>query len=243
MNQNSFKGEELIQQEHPLQSAWDVTYVHKNITKNNKKDNEVWSTAIQPICSFKLLEEAKYTIQEVPSPSQWPINSNLQIFREGIRPAWEDAMNHGGGRLMLKIECDINDEGIFSFPNHLDKSRELKDYKEEVDKAIKNCIDNLFKEIFYFIISESYKDKSDIVNGFVYSPRRINPRIFLWLRNDHIFEGVHYDFQSELQNLISNKNFFELKIKNKVYTLGFSITYETHEIINNNNRPRYGRRH
>lgn len=220
LNKTCNENEDLL-----LQTTWNVTFVHKNLTKNDKKDEGIWSTAIRKIASFNQLGQAKFIQNNIPTPRNWPVNSNLQIFREGIKPAWEDPNNSGIGRLCIKIECDIDDNGNISIPEFQNNPTSIIGTKEEIHEALATTIDNLFKHIFYYVICESFDGYSDIVNGFIYSPRRMNPRIFIWLRNDNVFQGLANDFQTNLIKNINENNLLNYNIEDKNYKLKATIAY------------------
>ena len=206
-----------------LQSTWIVSYVHKNLTKNDKKDIASWSTAIRNIASFNQLEQAKYVFSEIPKPSQWPINSNLGVFREGIRPVWEDPMNSDGGRICIKIECDIDDEGIISLPSYGSESKRSlvgnkidNASKEEVHKALSEAIDKLFENLLLYVICESFPEFPDIVNVIVFSPRRMNPRINIWMRGDHCFANKRHEFEQKYTEFLNENKLLTFRVNDGV---------------------------
>ncbi|KAF7697646.1 Eukaryotic translation initiation factor 4E [Cucumispora dikerogammari] len=219
----------LTEQQVPLQSAWVASYVYVNIeTSESSTNSNLWTTAIREISTFSGLEQSKYLFENIPKPTEWPSNSNLQFFREGIEPTWEDINNKNGFKITLRIDYDMTDDGYITLPEHrvYSEEAEIKENftKEEIHLGLSTAINNLFETIFYYIVSEAFPRYPDIVNGIVFAPRRKNPRIFIWLRDDECFSGRAVEYEKELMCYLEEMNAFIYEIQEVIYKLQVSVT-------------------
>ncbi|OQR98512.1 hypothetical protein ACHHYP_08439 [Achlya hypogyna] len=93
---------------HPLQSAWSIWELRES-TKGNYGDN------LHRLCTFSSVEEFWGYWNNIPKPSQ-VLNDGIAkkkfsdrsvqsfaVFKEGIRPEWEDSANMNGGEWQLSI--------------------------------------------------------------------------------------------------------------------------------------------
>ena len=48
-------------------------------------------------------------------PSHIAVNSNYYLFKDGIKPAWEDAANTNGGKWAIQLPRDKNRDTIDKF--------------------------------------------------------------------------------------------------------------------------------
>lgn len=83
---------------HPLHSPWAVWYQRKD-----KKAAQAWYEGITMVSSFRTAEGFWQTYSHIVRPQTVRGGVDLMLFREGIKPMWEDDANRHGGKLTLKI--------------------------------------------------------------------------------------------------------------------------------------------
>ncbi|KAI0462510.1 hypothetical protein LJB42_004004 [Komagataella kurtzmanii] len=92
---------------HPLNSEWTLWY-----TKPAVHEQESWSDLLRPIISFNSVEEFWGIFNSIPKASDLPVKSDYHLFRDGIKPEWEDERNANGGKLTYQFayrKVDINE--------------------------------------------------------------------------------------------------------------------------------------
>lgn len=164
-------GEEIIKNEQFLQGPWCVYYDYQNLQSSMNVNASKWIGNIQKVCTIDSVESLKGLLESIERVGKWPVNSNIQIFRKGIKPAWEDPFNEGGRRIVYQIDCSIDDEGQI--------------FEENTGTAFKNITDSvqdIWEKTIKFCLFEILEDSG--INGCVFSPRRNYIRISVWVRKD-----------------------------------------------------------
>ncbi|OQS06904.1 hypothetical protein THRCLA_01068 [Thraustotheca clavata] len=95
--------------EHKLDSAWSI-WEQRESSKGNYGDN------LHRLCTFSTVEEFWGYWNNIPNPSQ-ALNDGISkkkftdrsvqsfaVFKEGIRPEWEDSANMNGGEWQISIK-------------------------------------------------------------------------------------------------------------------------------------------
>lgn len=134
---------------HPLNSKWTLWY-----TKPAVDRNESWADLLKPIVSFDTVEEFWGIYHAVPKAMDLPLKSDYHLFRNGIKPEWEDSANSEGGKWS------------FQFRNK------------------KTDIHEIWTRALLSVIGETIEsDDQDEVNGVVLNVRRNGFRIGLWTKD------------------------------------------------------------
>lgn len=99
--QNSGETKELhpIQAElvkHPLQHAWTLWYYEPDRNKS-------WEDNQNQVSTFNTVEDFWSLFTHIKQPSEVKIGSDYSLFKESIRPMWEDKANKNGGRWMITL--------------------------------------------------------------------------------------------------------------------------------------------
>lgn len=136
-------------EKHPLNCRWTLWY-----TKPQVDENETWNDLLKPVITFSSVEEFWGIFNSIPQPSELPHKSDYHLFREDIRPEWEDVKNAQGGKFNKSY-------------NH----------KRDVD------INKVWLNICLALIGEVLQDNEDEVNGVVYSNRKHVYKIALWTKS------------------------------------------------------------
>ncbi|KAH3685649.1 hypothetical protein WICPIJ_003396 [Wickerhamomyces pijperi] len=132
---------------HPLNSKWTLWYTKPS---NGK---EAWSDLLKPIISFSSVEEFWGIFNSVPAPSELPLKGDYHLFRDDIKPEWEDIRNSEGGRWSFEFKS-----------------------KNNVD------INELWLRGLMSVIGETIQDDEDEVNGIVLNNRKFAYRVSLWTK-------------------------------------------------------------
>ncbi|POM79562.1 Eukaryotic initiation factor 4E, partial [Phytophthora palmivora] len=79
---------------HPLQNRWVLWY------DNPKKrhSTESWEENLKNVYTFSTVEDFWCLYNNILAPTKLSIGSNYHLFKEGIRPMWEDPINAKGGK-------------------------------------------------------------------------------------------------------------------------------------------------
>ena len=89
-----------VAEPHKLSRTWTFWYVKRQVGKNSQ---ESYLNSIRQIGSFSTVEEFWHFYQYLVRPSVLTQNSNFYVFREGVRPMWEDAANRKGGKWIVRL--------------------------------------------------------------------------------------------------------------------------------------------
>lgn len=140
---------------HPLQNKWTLWFF-----KNDR--NRSWEENQRPIITFSTVEDFWALYNHIEQASQLNAGCDYSLFKEGIKPMWEDDYNKQGGRWLINL-----------------------------DKKQRNtCLDNFWLEVMLCLIGESFEDDSQLVNGAVVSLRPKGDKIGMWLGNSTAGDSI-----------------------------------------------------
>lgn len=89
--------------DHPLKSTWSLFYR----PPTNKYSDYEKSTI--KLASISTVETFWTIYSHLKRPSQLPSVSDYHIFKEGIRPVWEDEANKRGGKWIVRLKKGVAD--------------------------------------------------------------------------------------------------------------------------------------
>lgn len=133
---------------HQLNSKWKLWY-----TKPAVSENESWSDLLRPVISFTTVEEFWAIQNAIPKPRELPLKSDYHLFRNDIRPEWEDNANSKGGKWSFQFRGRIPQ------------------------------IDDLWLRALLAVIGESIDEDDSEINGVVVNIRRSGYKIALWTKS------------------------------------------------------------
>ncbi|CAK9437623.1 uncharacterized protein LODBEIA_P20010 [Lodderomyces beijingensis] len=145
-----FDSKEEFTAKHPLNNRWTLWY-----TKPQTNKSENWHDLLKPVITFSSVEEFWGIYNSIPSANQIPLKSDYHLFKEGIRPEWEDEANAKGGKWQ------------HSFPK----------------KEGNSNINDLWLRGLLAVIGETIEDDEDEVNGIVINVRKPAYRIGIWTKD------------------------------------------------------------
>ncbi|KAJ3415526.1 NADPH-dependent diflavin oxidoreductase 1 [Chytridiales sp. JEL 0842] len=134
---------------HPLQHRWTLWFdsQQKKATQANWHDN------LKSLITFATVEDFWGVYNNVIKATQMPAGSNYHLFKEGIRPMWEDKANAEGGKWVTQVA-----------------------------KPKKKELDNYWLNTILVCIGESFEHSGEIC-GAVVSVRRHADRLSLWTKS------------------------------------------------------------
>ena len=105
---------------------------------DNTSEKE-YKAQIKKLAQFETLEDFWSIFQYLKKPDDFKQPIELQLFKEGITPMWEDENNKNGGRIALKLRKEYSnlvwEELIFAFIGGY-FSKEIKD---DINGLVINC--------------------------------------------------------------------------------------------------------
>jgi len=131
---------------HPLQNSWTLWFFKNDRTRS-------WEENQRPIITFSTVEDFWGLYNHIELASRLISGCDYSLFKEGIKPMWEDDENRRGGRWLINL-----------------------DKKQRV-----GCLDNFWLEVMLCLIGETFDDHSKYVNGAVVSVRNKGDKIGMWL--------------------------------------------------------------
>lgn len=165
---------------HPLYSTWTLWF--DNASKNDKAKN--WDELIQKVMLVESVEEFWGLYHNIVPPSLIHVGSNYYLFKEGIKPAWEDPANQRGGSWSIQLARD--------------RSRDL------IDKWWLYTMLAAIGETFETPYTSNGKPPAEMsftdeVTGVVVSARKAFFRISIWTRSSDSKElaqnvGRHFKY-------------------------------------------------
>ena len=109
-----FTDPENFNVKHPLYHKWTLWFDNpsaRGMTKaSNSKDS--WGEDLNKVVDFDSVEEFWGLYNNILPPSTLPQKANYYLFKEGIKPAWEDPRNANGGKWSIRLPRDKSRAGI-----------------------------------------------------------------------------------------------------------------------------------
>lgn len=81
---------------HPLQNKWTLWYLEVDRTKS-------WEDMQNKIASFETVEDFWSLYNHIRVASELKVGNDYSLFKNNIRPMWEDKGNKRGGRWLLNL--------------------------------------------------------------------------------------------------------------------------------------------
>ncbi|XP_039486551.1 eukaryotic translation initiation factor 4E1 [Drosophila santomea] len=138
---------------HPLEHNWTLWHWENDRTK-------CWAEMLVNVTSFNTVEDFFSVYYFVKPPSDLKIFNDYMVFKEGIRPMWEDDANKEGGRWIMLL-----------------------------DKASRTYIDKMWHDLILCMIGECFK-YSDEICGVVINVRNKANKLSLWTKDSRNVEAI-----------------------------------------------------
>ncbi|KAJ1928820.1 hypothetical protein IWQ60_001723 [Tieghemiomyces parasiticus] len=88
---------------HPLQFTWVFWFMHR--APGQKITN--YESAMKKIASFSSIENFWAVYCHLRRPHELPTISDYHLFKQGVRPVWEDEANKNGGKWIVRLKKGI----------------------------------------------------------------------------------------------------------------------------------------
>lgn len=156
--------EAKVEKGHPLQHKWTMYFDSKSWNPSTSTTSELhhpssstqansWEAALKMLGVYTTVESFMSIFSTLRRPSQLERNSNYHLFKDGIKPMWEDAANQNGGKWIITLKG--------------------------TNQAL---LDRSWMWLVLALIGEEL-DENDDITGAVVSTRNKGDRIALWIRN------------------------------------------------------------
>lgn len=93
--------ESVVSSSLQLPQAWTFWYMIRSNKSAVQATN--YENNIQPIGAFSTGEQFWTIYSHLRRPNVLPVNSDIHLFRTGIKPVWEDAANATGGKWIIRL--------------------------------------------------------------------------------------------------------------------------------------------
>ncbi|KAF9926945.1 eukaryotic translation initiation factor 4E [Modicella reniformis] len=134
---------------HPLNNSWTLWF--DNPGKKSNPNN--WEQTLKELITFDTVEDFWGVYNNIMKTCDLSVNSNYHLFKQGIKPMWEDSANKQGGKWSIQLN-----------------RRAMTD------------IDNIWLYTMLACIGEAFEQESEVC-GAVVSVRKAIFRISLWTRS------------------------------------------------------------
>jgi len=129
---------------HQLQMGWKFWYFE------NSKDR-AWEDCLKVVSPFETVEDFWSIYNNIKSASDLRTGCSYFVFKDGIKPMWEDPGNRKGGRWLVNF-----------------------------DKRQRHNLDNYWLEVLLCLIGEAFEDDGDEICGAVVDCRMKQDKISIW---------------------------------------------------------------
>lgn len=141
---------------HILHSSWTLWFMNgDNKTNGSKNGEDRWSSNLVELYTFTTVEDFWCLYSHIQLPAKLRVKNDYMLFRQGIKPQWEDDNNVKGGAWKLVLPSRMRNTDL----------------------------DRLWLETVFSMIGEVYGDNGNFVNGAYLQRRQREDRILLWTSN------------------------------------------------------------
>lgn len=134
---------------HPLQNSWTLWYY-------DHEKGKTWEACQHQITTFDTVEDFWSLYNHIKQPLEIKNGNDYSLFKNNIRPMWEDEQNKNGGRWIINLQ---------KFFRH-------------------NELDKLWLEVILCLIGEAF-DYSEDICGAVVNVRPSRHKIAIWTSNNN----------------------------------------------------------
>jgi translation initiation factor 4E len=88
-----------------LELPYELSIVQRYGQKKDKKDD--FKQYIKPICTLRSLQNLSYILHHLQPVSEMQTITDINVFKQGIKPMWEDENNIAGGKWIVKLKKEV----------------------------------------------------------------------------------------------------------------------------------------
>ncbi|XP_043212525.1 eukaryotic translation initiation factor 4E-like isoform X2 [Amphibalanus amphitrite] len=133
---------------HPLQNPWTLWYY-----ENDK--SRTWEQNQVEIITVNSVEDFWSTYNYIETASNLKHGTDYSLFKQGVKPMWEDSKNRNGGRWLISLDRS-------------DKQRRER------------LLDVYWLDVMLLMIGEGFGDAGETVCGAVVNIRNKGDKIAIW---------------------------------------------------------------
>lgn len=89
-----------VSKPHMLKNKWTLWY---DVPSAKKTTQQNWAANLKTVCTIESVEDFWAMFQHIPKPTEVVLGSNYYLFRDGIKPMWEDPINSAGGKWTFSV--------------------------------------------------------------------------------------------------------------------------------------------
>uniref|UniRef100_A0A915DZY1 eIF-4F 25 kDa subunit n=1 Tax=Ditylenchus dipsaci TaxID=166011 RepID=A0A915DZY1_9BILA len=163
---------------HPLQNRWALWYLKGDRAKN-------WEECLKRVSVFDSVEDFWALYNHIQPASGLTWGSDYYLFKEGIKPMWEDPQNIEGGRWLMVIEKNKRTQKL----------------------------DTYWLELLMAIVGEQFDELGDHICGAVVNVRKVGDKVALWTRDstqDDVNLRIGHIIKDKLEILDSEQIKYEV---------------------------------
>lgn len=163
-----------LSMKHPLQHSWTLWYYKNDRSKS-------WEDNLREVVTFNSVEDFWSVYNHIELASRLGPNCDYSIFKEDIKPMWEDKANMNGGRWLINLDKKHRSIYLDTF------------WLEVLLCLIGSCprtLLSLSATDFFSNPGESFGEDGHIVNGAVVSIRNRGDKIGVWLGNAKMASSI-----------------------------------------------------
>ncbi|KAF9920506.1 hypothetical protein FBU30_009647 [Linnemannia zychae] len=188
---------------HPLQHPWTLYYDSNASFNRLGSSQHNYENNLRDLGTFTTVELFARYFNWIEKPHKIENSSNYHLFKDGIKPMWEDPANASGGRWVVTL---------------LTRNAEL--------------LDRCWMELAYALVGEQL-DLGDDICGAVLSRRTKADRLAVWVRDKDNIEAINGIGKRliKILDLSKERISLEFQITTDSKSTGFLKNYITLETI------------
>nr|XP_054606090.1 eukaryotic translation initiation factor 4E family member 1c isoform X1 [Nothobranchius furzeri] len=177
---------------HPLQNRWALWYF-----KNDKSKS--WTENLRLISKFDTVEDFWALYNHIQQPSKLNFGCDYCLFKDGIKPMWEDERNKLGGRWLITLNRQQRHNDLDRYWMETVTLLLFIFHKTALSKTPVDCVclnkRRLVEAEFYVLqllclVGESFDEASDDVCGAVVNVRPKGDKLAIWTSNCQNREAI-----------------------------------------------------
>eukprot|EP00188_Purpureofilum_apyrenoidigerum_P003007 Plantae.Rhodophyta-Purpureofilum_apyrenoidigerum.ctg30525.p1 GENE.Plantae.Rhodophyta-Purpureofilum_apyrenoidigerum.ctg30525~~Plantae.Rhodophyta-Purpureofilum_apyrenoidigerum.ctg30525.p1 ORF type:complete len:211 (-),score=30.98 Plantae.Rhodophyta-Purpureofilum_apyrenoidigerum.ctg30525:78-710(-) len=94
---------QVTSRKHVLQSRFHFSFMRRGPSTRT----EIYGSSIREIGTFGTVEDFWSYYNHLVRPNDLPVNTEYYLFRDSVRPMWEDPANKSGGRWTIRLKKGI----------------------------------------------------------------------------------------------------------------------------------------
>lgn len=207
-----FDDKEDFNVKHPLYNVWTLWFdnpSHKNAA-SGKGGKDSWGEDLNKVVTFDSVEEFWGLYNNVVPPSELPQKANYYLFKQGIKPAWEDTANANGGKWSIQLPRDKSRSSI----DQLWLYTMLSAIGETLESPIKTSSSDGADAG-----AASSADQTELITGVIMSARANFYRIAIWTRKSD--DSSSTSSQEEADDVLQRLMTIGRKFKTEI--LGYNV--------------------